>query len=280
MPITNLKKYNPTTPSRRQMTGIEYGKFLTEIEPIKKFLVRLPKRSGRNSQGRITMRHQGGGNKKLYRMIDFKQNKFGIPARIEAIEYDPYRTAFLARVIYKDGERSYILASKEMKVGDEIISSENAPLKEGNRLALKNVPVGYFVYNIELSPKKGGQLARSAGSYAKILAQDGKYTHLKMSSGETRRVFAEGFASIGQVSNPEHILTNIGKAGRTRHWGIRPTVRGTAMNPRDHPYGGGEGRQRRGTKRPKTKWGKVTGGRKTRNKKKYSNKMILERRKK
>ena len=260
------------------MTGIEYGKILTGKKPIKKLLVRLSSHGGRNSQGRITMRHQGGGNKKLYRLIDFKQNKYGITARIEAFEYDPYRTAFIARVVYKDGERSYILASKEMKVGDEIISSENAPLKEGNRPALKNIPVGYFVYNIELSPKKGGQLARSAGSYAKILAQEGKYTHLKMSSGETRKVLAEGYASIGQVSNPEHILVNIGKAGRARHWGIRPTVRGTVMNPRDHPYGGGEGRQRRGTKRPKTKWGKITGGRKTRNKKKYSNKMIVQRR--
>lgn len=274
-----MKKYKPTTPSRRQMTVVNYG-VLSDIEPIKKLLSRLPKHSGRNNQGRITMRHQGGGHKKLYRAVDFKQDKLNISARIEALEYDPYRTAFIARVVYKDGERRYILASKEMKAGDEIICSENSPLKEGNRLVLKNIPVGYFVYNIELSPKKGGQLARSAGSYAKILAQDGKYTNLKMSSGEIRRVLSECFASLGQVSNPEHILTNIGKAGRTRNLGVRPTVRGTAMNPRDHPYGGGEGRQRRGTKRPKTKWGKITGGRKTRNKKKYSKKMILERRKK
>lgn len=275
-----MKKYNPTTPSRRQMTTVDYGDVLTGgVKPIKSLLVRLPKHAGRNNQGRITTRHQGGGNKKFYRMVDFKQLKLDIPAKIEAIEYDPYRTAFIARVIYSDGERSYILASKEMKVGSEIITSENAPLKEGNRLLLKNIPVGHFVYNIELSKGRGGQLARSAGTYAKILAHEGKYTHLKMSSGEVRKVVAELFASIGQVSNPEFSLTNIGKAGRQRQLGVRPTVRGTAMNPRDHPYGGGEGKQRRGTKRPKTKWGKVTGGRKTRSKKKYSNKMIMERRK-
>lgn len=262
------------------MTTVDYGDVLTGgVKPIKSLLVRLPKHAGRNNQGRITTRHQGGGNKKFYRMVDFKQLKLDIPAKIEAIEYDPYRTAFIARVIYSDGERSYILASKEMKVGSEIITSENAPLKEGNRLLLKNIPVGHFVYNIELSKGRGGQLARSAGTYAKILAHEGKYTHLKMSSGEVRKVVAELFASIGQVSNPEFSLTNIGKAGRQRQLGVRPTVRGTAMNPRDHPYGGGEGKQRRGTKRPKTKWGKVTGGRKTRSKKKYSNKMIMERRK-
>lgn len=274
-----MKKYNPTSPSKRQMTSIDYT-VLTEIEPLKKLLIRLPKAAGRNNQGRITTRHQGGGNKKFYRIVDFKQAKLDIPARIEAIEYDPYRTAFIARAIYNDGERRYILASKGMKVGDEIITSANAPLKDGNRLLLKNIPIGQFVHNIELSCGRGGQLARSAGTYAKVLAHEGKYVHLKMSSGEVRKVLAECFASIGQTSNSEYILVNLGKAGRSRHLGIRPTVRGTAMNPRDHPYGGGEGRQRRGTKRPKTKWGKVTGGRKTRTKKKYSNKMILERRKK
>lgn len=274
-----MKKYNPTTPSRRQMTVVDYS-VLSDVKPLKKLLVRIPNKGGRNNQGRITMRHQGGGNKKFYRTVDFKQNKFDIPAKVEAIEYDPFRTAFIARVVYNDGERRYILASKEMKEGSEIICSENAPLKEGNRLMLKNIPVGQFVHNIELSTGKGGQIARSAGSYAKILAHEGKYTHLKMSSGEVRKVLSTGFASIGQVSNAEHILVNLGKAGRARHLGTRPTVRGTAMNPRDHPYGGGEGKQRRGTRRPKTKWGKVTGGRKTRRKKKYSNKMILERRKK
>lgn len=261
------------------MSVVSYADVLTKnVDPIKSLLSRLPTPAGRNHQGRITMRHQGGGVKRLYRTVDFKQNKFDIPGKIEAIEYDPYRSAFLARVIYKDGERRYILASKEMKAGMEIITSENAPLKEGNRVKMKNLPVGYFIYNIELTPGRGGQLARSAGAYAKILAHEGKYTHLKMASGEVRKVIAEGYATIGQASNPEYILVNIGKAGRQRHLGVRPTVRGTAMNPRDHPYGGGEGKQRRGTKRPKTKWGKVTGGRKTRHKKKYSKKMVLQRR--
>ncbi len=272
-----MKKYKPTTPSRRHMTTVDYG-VLSAVKPEKKLLVRLPKRSGRNNQGRITMRHQGGGNKKFYRLIDFKQDKLDIPARVETIEYDPYRTAFIAKIVYKDGERRYILASKELKAGNEIIVSENAPLKDGNRLALKNIPVGYFVFNIELNPKKGGQLSRSAGSYAQVLAQEGNYTNIKLSSGEVRKVLSEGYASIGQVSNQEYNLTNIGKAGRSRHLGIRPTVRGTAMNPVDHPYGGGEGKQPRGTRRPKTIWGKVTGGRKTRNKKKWSSKLIVKRR--
>ncbi len=273
-----MKKYKPTTPSRRQMTTVDYG-ILSAVAPIKKLLVRLPNRAGRNNQGRITTRHQGGGNKKLYRLIDLKQNKMNMPAKIEAIEYDPYRTAFIARIVYKDGERSYILAPKDINVGDEIITAEVAPLKTGNRMKIKNIPVGYFVYNIELKVNKGGQMARSAGSYAQVLAHEGKYANLKLASGEVRKVQSDCFASIGQVSNAEHNLVVIGKAGHSRHLGIRPTVRGTAMNPVDHPYGGGEGRQRRGTKRPKTLWGKVTGGRKTRNKKKWSNKLILKRRK-
>ncbi len=260
------------------MTTVDYG-ILSAVKPLKKLLKRLPKHSGRNSQGRITVRHQGGGAKKLYRMIDFKQNKSGIPAKIEALEYDPYRTAFIARILYKDGERRYILASKNMAVEDEIISFENAPLKEGNRLMLKNIPVGYSVYNVELSKNKGGQLVRTAGSYAEVLAQENGFTHLKLSSGEVRKIRWDNFASLGQVSNPDHNLVTIGKAGRSRWLGIRPTVRGSAMNPCDHPYGGGEGRALRGTKRPKTKWGKVTGGHKTRKKKKWSNKMIIKRRK-
>jgi len=273
-----MKTYKPTTSSRRFMTAVDYS-VLSATEPLKKLLKRLSKHSGRNNQGRITMRHQGGGAKKLYRLVDFKQNKFDIPAKIESLEYDPCRTAFIARVLYKDGERRYILASKNMKVGDEIITSENAPLKEGNRLALKNIPVGYLVYNVELNKNKGGQLARSAGSYAEVIAQENGFTHLKLSSSEIRKVPWENFASLGQVSNPDHNLVVIGKAGRSRHLGIRPTVRGSAMNPCDHPYGGGEGRAPRGTRRPKTKWGKVTGGRKTRKKKKWSNKMIIKRRK-
>ncbi len=260
------------------MTSVDYG-VLSADKPFKRLLKKLPKHSGRNSSGRITVRHQGGGSKKLYRMVDFCQNKLDIPAKIETLEYDPYRTAFIARILYRDGERRYILASKNLKVGDEIVVSQNAPLQEGSRLELKNIPVGYLVYNIELNKGKGGQLARSAGSYAEILAHEGKFTHLKLSSGEVRKAIGINFASLGQVSNQDHSLTVIGKAGRSRWLGIRPTVRGSAMNPCDHPYGGGEGRTQRGIKRPKTKWGKVTGGRKTRKKKKWSNKMIIKRRK-
>ncbi|MFA5386642.1 MAG: 50S ribosomal protein L2 [Candidatus Paceibacterota bacterium] len=273
-----MKQYAPTTPSRRHMTVVSY-KTLTEKEPLKSLTKKLKKYSGRNNSGRITMRHQGGGNNKVYRMVDFKQAKLDVEAVIEAIEYDPYRTAFVALILYKDGERSYILASSDMKVGDRIINSANAPLKSGNRLMLKNIPVGYFIYNIELMKGKGGQLARSAGSSIQILAHDDGFTHLKLSSGEIRKVKWDNFASLGQVSNAESNLITLGKAGRVRAQGIRPTVRGSVMNPVDHPYGGGEGRTQRGTKRPKTKWGKITGGRKTRNKKKWSNTMIIKRRK-
>lgn len=273
-----MKQYNPTTPSRRFITTVDYG-VLSAVEPFKKLLKRLPTNSGRNNQGKITMRHQGGGNKKLYRIIDFKLNKLDVPAKVETLEYDPYRTAFIALIVYRDGERSYILADKDMKVGDEIIISENAPLKSGNRLALKNIPVGYFVYNIELSKGGGGKMARSAGSYAQILAQENGWTNLKLSSGEIRKVKWENFASLGQVSNQDWNLVVFGNAGRSRHFGIRPTVKGKSMNPCDHPYGGGEGSQPRGTRKPKTKWGKVTGGRKTRNRKKWSNRVIIKRRK-
>ncbi len=281
-----MKTYKPTTPSIRQRTTVDYSS-LTPTPPWKNLLKALPKKSGRNNQGRITVRHQGGGNKKLYRLVDFKQRKLGIPAKVESIEYDPFRTSFIARVVYQDGERCYILAPVNLKKGDTIIVSENAPLKEGNRLLLKNIPVGYFVYNVELQPGKGGQLARSAGISAQVVAHvprgenqdDDGYTHLKLPSGEVRMVNWKGMASLGQLSNPEHNLINLGKAGASRHLGIRPTVRGSAMNPCDHPYGGGEGRAQRGTKRPKTKWGKVTGGRRTRNKKKWSGKLIIKRRK-
>lgn len=240
---------------------------------------KLKKSAGRNFHGRITVRHRGGGHKKLYRLVDFKQDKFDIPGRIESLEYDPYRTGFIARVVYADGERRYILAPQEIKVGDEIITSANAPLKIGNRTLLKRIPVGSFVYSIELLPGKGGQLARAAGAAVQVLANEEGYTHLKLSSGEIRKVPWDGYASLGSVSHPEYNLEIIGKAGRSRWLGIRPTVRGTAMNPRDHPYGGGEGKQPRGTRRPKTKWGKITGGRKTRKKKKWSDKLIIKRRK-
>jgi large subunit ribosomal protein L2 len=262
------------------MTVIDYS-VLSKVSPEKSLLKRLKKHSGRNNQGRITVRHQGGGHKKLYRIIDFKQDKLDQEAVVETLEYDPYRTAFIAKVLYKDGERRYILAPHGLKVGDKIITSENAPLAIGNRLKLKNIPAGYQVYNIEVTPGKGGQIVRSAGSYAEVLGIDDKehYAILKMPSGEVRKINYECFASLGQVSNPEHNLVVIGKAGRSRWMGIRPTVRGSAMNPVDHPYGGGEGKAKRGTRRPKTKWGKVTGGHKTRKKKKWSNKLILQRRK-
>lgn len=260
------------------MTVADY-RLLTTGSPYKPLTKRLKKHAGRNSFGRITMRHQGGGSKTLYREIDFKQNKIGVPGVVETIEYDPYRTAFIALVLYRDGERRYILAPHGLKVGMRIEVGENVPLEVGNRTQLKKVLVGTFVHNIELFPGKGGQIGRSAGSSIQVLANEEGYTHLKMPSGEIRKVPWDSYASIGQVSNPEHNLVVIGKAGRSRWLNIRPTVRGSAMNPRDHPYGGGEGRTPRGTRRPKDKWGNITGGRRTRNKKKWSTKLIMKRRK-
>ncbi|MEW6617263.1 MAG: 50S ribosomal protein L2 [Patescibacteria group bacterium] len=274
-----MKQYNPTTPSRRHYTSVDYRTNITAKKPFKKLTEKLKQNAGRNNQGRITTRHQGGGNKLVYRKVDFKQNKIGVPGVVETIEYDPYRTAFIALIKYKDGERRYILASHGLKVGMTVITSSDAPFEPGNRTQLKRIPVGTFVHNIEITPGKGGQMTRSAGVSVQVLAHEAGYTHLKLSSGEVRKVLSECFASIGQVSNIEHNLVNIGKAGRSRAMGVRPTVRGSVMNPRDHPYGGGEGRTQRGTRRPKTKWGKITGGRKTRDKKKWSNKLIMKRRK-
>lgn len=259
------------------MTTTDYSG-LSKVKPRRGLSIRLKSRGGRNSAGRITVRHQGGGNKKLYRIIDFKQNRMNTKAIVETLEYDPYRTAFIALVKYEDGSHAYILASQDMKVGAELMTGEATPFKTGNRMKLKNIPVGYQIHNIELTPGRGGQLARSAGSYAEVLANADGYTDLKLSSGEVRRVQWDGMASLGQVSNAEWSLVSIGKAGRSRWLGIRPTVRGKAMNPVDHPYGGGEGSQPRGTRKPKTLWGKITGGHKTRNKKKKSGKFILQRR--
>jgi large subunit ribosomal protein L2 len=236
-------------------------------------------KAGRNNKGRITVRHQGGGVKKMYRLIDFKQDKYNIPAKVETIEYDPNRNAFISLVVYRDGERRYILNAEGMKVGQEIMVGENAPIKIGNRLPLKNILVGTAVHNIELLPKEGGKMIKTAGSMAEVMGLEGKYAMLRLPSGEVRKVLAECFATIGQISNSEFRTINIGKAGRSRHLGIRPTVRGSAMNPCDHPYGGGEGKQPRGTRKPKTLWGKVTGGHKTRRKKKWSNVLIIKRRK-
>jgi large subunit ribosomal protein L2 len=274
-----IKKYKPYTPSRRHLTVADYSS-LSDVPREKALTKRVRNNAGRNNQGRISMRHQGGGNKILYRKVDFLQNKKNVPAKVETIEYDPYRTAFIAKVVYADGERRYILAPHGLKAGMKLIVGEGAPLEAGNRTNLQRIPVGTFVHNIEIQPGQGGQLGRSAGVSIQILAHEDGYSDLKMPSGETRRVSWNSFASIGQVSNPEHNLVSIGKAGRSRWLGIRPTVRGSVMNPRDHPYGGGEGRQPRGTRKPKTKWGKITGGHKTRSKKKWSNKMIIKRRSK
>ncbi len=272
-----MKHHNPTTASRRHMTSPDFS-VLSKVKPLKKKTSTLKSSSGRNNQGRITVRHRGGGNKRSYRDIDFRQNLSGVNGRIEALEYDPYRTAFIMRVVYRNGDRRYHLAPHGVKIGDEIASGESAALTPGNRLPLKNIPVGYAVHNVELNPGKGGQIVRSAGSSASVLAHEDGYTHLKMPSGEVRKILWGNLASVGQVSNQDNKLVNLGKAGRVRHMGVRPTVRGTVMNPVDHPYGGGEGRQPRGTRRPKTLWGKVTGGRKTREKRKWSNKMIVSRR--
>jgi len=262
------------------MTVADYSQLSGVKKPHKSLTKTVKKQAGRNSQGRITMRHQGGGNKRTYRIVDFVRATLDVPARVETIEYDPYRTAFIARVIYKNGARSYVLAHADMKEDDVIVSAEKAPLKKGNRMRIKNIPVGYGVYNIELSPGRGGQLAKSAGASLQVLAHDDGYTTIKMASGEIRKILWDCFATLGQVSNTEHGLVTIGKAGRSRWLGIRPTVRGSAMNPVDHKYGGGEGRTQRGTKRPKDIWGNVTGGRRTRNKKKWSSRLIVSRRKK
>ena len=275
-----MKIYKPTTPSRRGTTGIDFSK-LSKKKPEKRLLKYIKRNVGRSkSSGRITTRHKGGGVKKLYRIIEFSQAKRDLPAKVVALEYDPNRTAFIALVEYKDGDRQYIIAPQDLKIGDEIIFSELTPLNPGNRMKLKNIPVGTMVYNVELEPGKNGKIVRAAGSSAQILAQDGDYTSLKMPSSEIRKFRGECFASIGMVSNPENRFYTIGKAGKSRLKGRRPHVRGSAMNPVDHPHGGGEGRQPIGLKHPKTPWGKPALGVKTRNKKKWTNKYIISRRKK
>ncbi len=274
-----MKKYKPTTPSRRNMVTLDY-KELTVSKPHKKLTKGGKRGMGRNNQGRITTRHKGGGNKRLYRKIDFIYNKYDIQARVETVEYDPNRTAFISLVCYSDGERRYVVMPKGVQVGDTFIVSENAPLEKGNRLPLSKIPVGTFVYNIELKLKGGSKLVRSAGSYAQVTAHDDGVANIKLPSGETRKVVDTCWASIGEVSNSDHKLIKGGKAGRSRWRGIRPTVRGSAMNPVDHPHGGGEGRQGIGLRRgPKTRQGKQAYGVKTRRSKKYSNQSILKRRK-
>ena len=274
-----MKTYKPTTKSRRQMSNVNYRELLTKTTPEKSLTHGFRRSVGRNSQGRITTRHKGAGHKRLYRDVDFLYEKKDIPAKIKSIEYDPNRSAFIGLAVYKDGEKRYVILPKSVKPGDSFLVSDKAELNPGNRVPLKNIPVGTFVYNIELKPNGGAKIGRGAGVFAQVVANSDGYTNVKMPSSEVRKVNENCFACIGVVSNEEHHLENYGKAGRSRWKGIRPTVRGTAMNPVDHPYGGGEGRQGRGTKRPKTMWGKVTGGRKTRGPKKYSNVFIVSRRK-
>ncbi len=275
-----MKSYKPTSPSRRNMTTNTYKNVLTASEPYKP-LTRGVKRSvGRNNQGRITTRHKGGGHKRLYRDVDFSYNKFEIPAKIQTIEYDPNRSSFISLVSYADGEKRYVLTPKTLRVGDSFIVSDKATATPGNRLPLRLLPVGTFVYNVEVKPKGGAKIARSAGIFAQVVANADGYTNLKMPSSEIRKVSENCWACIGTVSNEEYKLVNFGKAGRSRWKGIRPTVRGTAMNPVDHPHGGGEGRQGRGLRRAKSMWGKPTGkGQKTRTPKKYSNVFMVSRRK-
>lgn len=276
-----VKKYKPTSPGRRNMTVIEYKKKLSTTKSAPHKALTKGKRStgGRNSQGRITTWYRGAGNKRKYRDIDFTYNKKDVAATIESIEYDPYRSGFIALVLYKDGERRYVLVPQGMQVGDTFIVSEKAKATTGNRLPLGAMPIGTFVYNIELKPGAGARVARSAGNYAEVVAHDSGYTQLKMPSTEVRRIISTAWASVGEVSNEEHRLINIGKAGRARHMGLRPKTRGSAKNAVDHPYGGGEGRSPRGHKRARTKQGRPTGQRqKTRSPKKYSNQFIVSRR--
>ena len=273
-----IKKYKPTTPGRRGMSTLVNEEITTDT-PEKSLLVSLNKNGGRNNQGKITVRHHGGGVKRKYRIIDFKRNKKDIIDKVATIEYDPNRSANIALINYVDGEKRYIIAPKDLKVGMEVISSDNADIKVGNALPLMNIPVGTVIHNIELKPGKGGELARSAGSSAQILGREGNYVMLRLSSGEQRMVLGTCYATIGVVGNEDYELVKLGKAGRKRHLGIKPTVRGSVMNPNDHPHGGGEGRAPVGRKGPVTPWGKPALGYKTR-KKKASDKLIVRRRSK
>ena len=272
-----MRKYSPTSPGRRQAEIVDTSA-LSRTEPYKPLTVGRKRAVGRNAFGRITMRHGGGGVKRLFRLIDFRYDKRNVPAVVEAIEYDPNRTAWIALVRYADGERRYVLAPQGWKRGSRFLVSESASVEVGNRLPLEKIPVGASVFNVELIPGKGAKLIRSAGAGAQVLAVEGGYATLKLPSGEVRMVRSGNWATIGSLSNPERSFMTWGKAGRMRLRGIRPTVRASAMNPREHSYGGGEGRAPRGTRRPKTMWGKVTGGVKTR-KKKRSDRFILQRRK-
>ena len=272
-----IRTYNPYTPSRRHMTGSDFSE-ITKSTPEKSLTVSKNSKAGRNAQGKITVRHRGGGAKRKYRIIDFKRYKDGIPATVKSIEYDPNRTANIALICYADGQKAYIIAPNGLQVGAVLMNGPEAEIKLGNCLPLAQIPVGTMVHNIELHPGKGGQLVRSAGNAAQLMAKEGKYATLRLPSGEMRLVPIQARATVGQVGNIDHNLINIGKAGRKRHMGIRPTVRGSVMNPNDHPHGGGEGRAPIGRSGPMTPWGKPALGYKTRKKNKHSNKMIVRRR--
>ena len=269
-----IKVYKAITNGRRNMTSLDFAE-ITTSKPEKSLLAPLPKKAGRNNQGKITVRHHGGGHKKQYRIIDFKRNKDNVPAKVATIEYDPNRSANIALLHYADGEKRYIIAPKELQVGQVVVSGTEADIKIGNALPLANIPVGTLIHNIELKPGKGGQLVRSAGASAQVLGKEGKYVLVRLKSGEVRMILATCRATIGEVGNEQHGLVNIGKAGRTRWLGKRPTVRGSVMNPNDHPHGGGEGRTSIGRKSPMSPWGKPTLGKKTRSKKARSNKFIV-----
>ena len=272
-----MKTYKPTSPARRQMSNVDYS-CLSKDAPERSLLTKVKKHSGRNSYGRITVRHQGGGNKVKYRIIDFKRNKMDVPATVASIQYDPNRTAFIALLQYEDGEKAYIICPEGLKVGDKVIASANADIKPGNALPIENIPVGTVIHNIELYPGKGAQLVRSAGNSAQLMAKENGYAQVRLPSGEVRLVRLNCMATVGVVSNGEHANVSIGKAGRKRHMGIRPTVRGSVMNPCDHPHGGGEGKSPIGRSGPVTPWGKPTLGYKTRSKKAKTDKFIVKRR--
>ena len=272
-----IKRYKPYTPSRRHMTVSTFDE-ITKSTPEKSLVVHLKKHSGRNNQGKLTVRHKGGGAKIKYRIIDFKRNKDGVPAKVVGIEYDPNRTANIALLNYADGEKKYIIAPVGLQVGDTVMNGPDAEVRVGNALPLKFIPIGASIHNIEMLPGKGGQLVRSAGNVAQLMAKEGKYATIKLPSGEMRLILVECRATIGQVGNIDNELVHIGKAGRKRHMGIRPTVRGSVMNPNDHPHGGGEGRAPIGRPSPMTPWGKPALGYKTRKKRKASDKYIIRRR--
>ena len=279
--MSSIKKYKPTSPGRRNSSVINYKEVITTDTPEKSLTVTLKNHAGRNNTGSITVRHKGGGVKRKYRIIDFKRNKDGIPGKVATIEYDPNRTAFIALIHYADGEKRYIIATKDMQVGQEIMSGPTAPIKSGNNLPMNLMPDGTVIHNIELKPGKGGELVRSAGTSAQLLGKDEseRYVIVRLTSGEVRKILATNKATIGEVSNPAHNLVRWGKAGRNRHRGIRPTVRGSVMNPNDHPHGGGEGKQPIGRPAPLTPWGKKALGVKTRRHNKQSNKYIIRGRK-